>query len=760
MKSSSSILLLIFTLTRIVCGQGVIRGYVEDSSSGEPLPVVNVVVEGQMRGASTNLDGYFVIDDISPGVYNLHLSYLGYHPGTTRVVVTQEVIEPLHIELIPSTIELEEVVVTVEEKDEVEVRLSPTVSNVPVSVSALRQMPAVGGEMDVLRAIQLVPGVKASSDISSALYVRGGSPDQTLILMDHNPVFNPSHMFGLFSTFNADAVKHLELKKGGFPAYYGGRSGSVLEVITNEGNRKQMEGLASLSIISARAQIEGPLPDKKGSYSLAGRRTYMDPILKAIESTDEDLQLPQYYFYDGNGKINLDLTKKTTLTVAGYWGSDHFDFKGGADDNEFNLGLTWGNRTFSSRLRTAVSRNLFWSILGSYSRYQSKFIVENNDVLLDNFYDSFVDYTLKSDIELLGGEKHKFQAGVWVRKYHIHFKEYNEDYTYVNVKENTFNYSAYAQDTWRIHPMFEIQPGARIYYHEAGQHLEVDPRLAMVLHYSPRTRFKLAGGKYSQFINLITFGEGFNNFDVWIPIDDSMDPGYSYQVVAGYEHDPFEDVEFTAEVYYTDMHNLTNFDYLAKNSDEAADAFVDGKGYAYGFEIMLRKKSGRLNGWLGYSLSWTQRQFPGSYINEGDWFYPKWDRRHDFLIVANYALSKRWDLSGTWRYNTGQGFTQAVGLTTARLAGIDPQYWATEGRWIIPGELNNYRFPADHRLDLTLTYKHHLFKLSARLNFSVYNVYSRRSYWMRVYDTNENPVEVVDVKLLPIIPLISYEVRF
>jgi hypothetical protein len=240
-----------------------------------------------------------------------------------------------------------------------------------------------------------------------------------------------------------------------------------------------------------------------------------------------------------------------------------------------------------------------------------------------------------------------------------------------------------------------------------------------------------------------------------------MSPSCSNQIVLGFEKDFKKEYEFTTETYFTDMHNLANFDYLVTTSDEAADAFVTGKGYAYGWEMMLRKKSGRLSGWLGYSLSWTKRQFPHSYINAGNWYYPIWDRRHDFIIVGTYNLSKKWDVSGTWRYNTGQGFTQAVGVSTIYLAGIDPSLWGNDARWIIPGSYNNYRFPADHRLDLTFSYKHHFFrKLPATLDISIYNVYNRRAYWRRFYDTNENPIKVTDVKLLTILPLVSYEVRF
>ncbi len=738
---------------------GVIRGFIVDGTSDEVLPGASVVVAGMPRGAAANLDGYFVIDNLRPAVYNLEVSYLGYHIKQEQVVVTPVLMDPIKIELIPKGIELEEVTVYVEEKDEEKIRMSPTVSTVPVQVTTLRRLPSLGAEMDVLRTMQMVPGVKASSDINSALYVRGGSPDQTLILMDHNPVYNPSHLFGLFSTFNADAVKRIELMKGGFPAEYGGRSGSVLEVITNEGNRKEMEGMFSLGIVSARAALEGPLPQKKGSYAASFRRTYFDPLLAALRKATGD-DYPDYYFYDGNGKLNYDISNKTTLSIAGYWGNDKMLVETGPEDNRSEFGLEWGNRTLTTRLRHVLSRNLFLSVGAAVSNYQSTWYFENSGVKLEDSIDRLYDYSGKVDLEYMGGLKHRIKAGLWVSRYRLTLRVRENEVPFVDIDPRVHNYSFYLQDSWRISPLFELRPGMRFYYHDAGDYLKVDPRLALVYYYDRNQRFKIAGGRYSQFIHVISFGEGFSSFDIWTPVDESIDPSYSDQIVLGYEWEPKEDLEFTCETYYTDMHNVANFDYLADRSDEAADAFVLGKGYAYGAEWMLRKTNGRLSGWLGYSLSWTKRQYTDTFVNRGNWYYPKWDRRHDFIIVGYYELNKRWDLSGSWRYNTGQSFTQPIGVTTYRFADVPLDYEGNDGRAILNGAKNNYRFPADHRLDLTSSYKHKFFGYDARLNFSVYNVYSRRSYWGRWADTSENPVKVQDLKLLPILPMFSYEVRF
>ncbi len=737
-----------------------IRCFVVDATSGEPLPAANIVLVGTKRGASTNLDGYFVLGNLEPGIYTLEASYLGYHTARKRVVVTDVLMDPITIELVPSAVQLEEVVVAVEEEDDLETRQSPKVSIIPLDAGTLRKMPSLGGEMDVLRTLQQLPGVKASSDISSALYVRGGSPDQTLILMDHNVVYNPTHLFGLFSTFNADAVKRIDLMKGGFPAEYGGRSGSVLEVITNEGNRRETEGLVSLGVISARGALEGPLPHKIGSYAVSARRTYMEPILEAIRDI-ADIDLPDYYFYDANGKFNLDLSPKTTLTVAGYAGSDRMTFDTGPEDSPINLEMTWGNRTLSSRLRQVLSRTAYFSVSAAVSRYRSDWSITNDGADLESAVDQLYDYSLKSDLEFLGSENHQVKTGIWLSYYDLLLRITHSDQDFVDVDDDTYNFSVYVQDRWRIHSRWELQPGLRGYYHEKGDWIRFDPRLAVVFYYRPDMRFKIAGGRYTQWIDMITFGEGMSNFDIWTPIDETMKPTYCDQIVLGYEWEPRSDLEFTAETYYTDMNDVATFNMLTdEKSVDGSHAFLFGEGYAYGLELMLRRKTGRLSGWVGYTLSWTKRRFPDTYLNDGDWFYPKWDRRHDFIATAMYELSPRWDLSASWRYNTGQGITEPVGMMTTQIAGVDPQYLPDDGRQVLYGNYNNYRFPADHRLDLTATWKHRLFGKPARLNLSIYNVYSRRAYWMRITDTSENPVVIEDIKLLPILPMISYEVRF
>jgi hypothetical protein len=748
-----SLVVLLLSLGQWAVAGNPIRGFLVDATSSEPLPVANVVLEGTNRGAFTNLDGYFVLDHLLPGEYILVVSHLGYHSTRVVVRVREELMEPIRIELVPEAVDLGDAVITLEKE---KTRLEPVVSNVPLETATIKALPALGAETDVLRAIQTIPGVKALSEISSGIYVRGGSPDQTLILMDHNVVYNPSHLFGIFSTFNADATKRVDLMKGGFPAEYGGRSGSVLEIITNEGNRKEFEGMVSIGILSARAAIEGPLPDHRGSYALSGRRTYFEPILSAIRNS-QNIDLPDYYFYDGNGKINLDLSDKSTLLLAGYWGNDRLDIEFGPDNNRGTGFMTWGNRTFTGRLRRVLSKKLFFSINGAVSKYRSAHSFENQGVNLSESNDRLLDYSLKMDLEIFAGDNHRISTGISSNRYDFALRIANWSNENVDVETTDYLYSGYVEDSWRIGPFFEVKPGIRGYYYDTGEYSRLDPRLALVYHYDATKRFKVAGGRYSQFISLLSFGESLSQFDVWIPIDESVSPSYSDQIVLGFEWDPKPEYEFTVETYYTDMKELVEFNQIqTEEAQKVADAYLTGgKGYAYGFEVMLNRKEGRWTGWLGYSLSWTRRRFEDTYLNNGDWFYPIWDRRHDLIAVANYALSDRWELSGIWRFHTGQGYTQPLGVYAMR--------YSTYGydRNVLNGGMNNYRFPADHRLDVSATYKHtFLRRFAAKLNLGIYNLYSYRSYWRRSIDTDKNPVKIEDIRLLPILPMISYEVRF
>ncbi|MBZ0266357.1 TonB-dependent receptor, partial [bacterium] len=574
--------LVTFILLPAIGIAGSISGFVRDATSSEPLPAANIVVVGEKRGASTNLDGFFIISELEPGSFTLHITHLGYHSREYQVFVKDMNADPLQIDLLPATMELDEVVFEIQIDEEQQLRESARVSTVPVSGSTIRKLPSLGAEMDLLRALQTIPGVKASSDINSSLYVRGGSPDMTLILLDHSTVYNPAHFFGLFSTFNTDAVKHIELMKGGFPAKYGGRAGSVLEVVTKEGNREEFQGMAHVGVISTKAMVEGALPGKNGSYALSGRRTYLEPTIAAIRN-NSDLEVPDYYFYDGNAKINLDISDRTTVTLAGYMGWDDMRSTFGSETNEIHYDVLWGNRTLTTRLRSALQQNLYFSAGIVVSDYESGWSYRSNDIVLDEAENRFSEISLRSDLEISGNESHKIETGMWLSRYDVIFQERNDNYTFIDVDSFTYNYSAYLQDTWTVTDAVEIQGGIRGYYHHTGSWYRYDPRLAIRYKHSPTLRFKAATGRYTQWIHLITIGEGGSNFDIWIPVDDSINPAFTYQYVAGVEWDFRSDYQSSFEVYYNDMHDISTLDPMADQGTKSKDAFFVGEGFAYGF---------------------------------------------------------------------------------------------------------------------------------------------------------------------------------
>jgi hypothetical protein len=413
-----------------------------------------------------------------------------------------------------------------------------------------------------------------------------------------------------------------------------------------------------------------------------------------------------------------------------------------------------------------LNRNSFLTVSYAYSRYRSgadfwdKDEETGEDILLQDFYNRFNDSAIRADLEFLGYENHRIKTGIQYSTYGVDVTNKTADVTYFSIDTTTANLAWYLQDKWTVSPLLEIQPGVRVYYHEDGDLTRVDPRLAMVYTHSPEMRFKVAGGRYHQWVTVSSANSALSFFDIWFPSDGSVDPVHMDQYIVGWEWDFKPQYEFTFEAYYNDMRQLLEPNDRIDEGETIADAYLEGHGYSYGFEWMLRKKAGRFSGWLGYSMSWSKRKFPGTYVNDGDWYSPKWDRRHDVILVGMYKINERWDISGQWRYNTGQGYTRAIGVYTQGRAGVDPDYTDNDGVYVLYGDKNNYRLPADHRLDLSANYNHKFFGKDAKLTLSVFNVYNRRAIWTRTYNTEENPAEVSDAKLLPILPLVGYEVRF
>ncbi|MDK9698797.1 MAG: TonB-dependent receptor, partial [bacterium] len=506
-----------------------IRGFVRDHSSRETIPGASVQIANTNIGTPANLDGFYILSNLSAGNYTLRFSAMGYAVLTKPVTLDANAVKTLDVELAVTGVQQKEIEVIGEREENDEGRQTAKVSSVVIESQRIKNIPALAGEVDILRMIQAIPGVKSTSDISTGLNVRGGNSAMCLIQMDQSAVYNPSHMFGIFSTFNGDAVKHLQLMKGGFSAEYGGRAGSILEVVTKEGNRNETKGNVSLGIVSSRALIEGPLPGKQGSYALSGRRTYFDFILDPLRKNEDFKDLPDYYFYDANGKLNWDFNEKTTLTVAGYTGLDDMTVEAGDDDSRFKISTQWGNRTFASRLRHVVSTDAFVTFGYTYSRYASDFSIYNEGRQMMAFTNQFHDQMLRTDGEYHGISNHTFRTGIEAHRFSVVVKSMNEKTTQADINGHSWNIAHYLQDNWKLAPKLEMKYGLRWYWHEMGKWTKFDPRLAFVYHYNPMTRFKLAGGRYHQWIELINGDASGASFEIWVPNDGSISPMYSDQ---------------------------------------------------------------------------------------------------------------------------------------------------------------------------------------------------------------------------------------
>ncbi|WP_340102725.1 TonB-dependent receptor [Rhodohalobacter sp. 8-1] len=729
-----------------------VNGYITDSETGETLISANIAILELNRGTSANTSGYYSITNLTPGTYTLVASYIGYRRYEQEIELSAGETKRIDIEMIPEGVELETLVV----ESDVEREEQRNIGTAQITTELIKDLPPVI-EPDVFRSIQLLPGVKAANDFSSGLYVRGGSPDQTLILLDETTVYNPSHFFGFFSTFNPDAVKDVRLYKGGYPANYGGRLGSVLTVFNKDGNRNETRGSVSLGLLASRVSAEGPTGF--GSWMLAFRRSTLEPVLAVLRGTTDNVP-DSFYFYDINGKINFDATRNDRLSLAFYTGTDNVLFPFGDDAS---IGLNYGNRTISGQWRKILSDKLFLKTTATGSRYfnNPEFSIGGTPFERNN---NVYDISLKSDLQYIPNEKHTLSTGFWAGNLILRFNDsFDSQETFANRIQSSYA-SFYLQDEWKPGNRWIFNGGVRLNRFSEGDYFKIAPRLSAEYRPNSSIRLQAAYGRYYQFLTLIT-NEAFSGFDLWLTTDDGVPPAYGDQFVLGAKTIPFEGYGLDIEFYYRTMRDLFELDPFT--SDAAGldynELFRFGDGYAYGAELFFEKQIGRLTGFLGYTFGVTRRKFPGfntdiTTSNPDARFYPpKYDRLHDVNIVANYRLSQRWSTSAVFSYGTGQAYTEPLGRT--EFSGVP---WGNLNRESFTiGRLNASRLPSYHRLDLSFSRAGDFFGLGeAEWRFQIINVYSRRNTWFYNYDFDENPVERSEVTLLPILPSLSYTVNF
>ena len=744
--------LMLFMPTMLIAQNASVNGYITDKSSGETLISANVALLENNRGTSTNTLGYFSLTNLEPGTYTIAGSYIGFKLFRKTITLSADETLRLDIELEPNVVSTDEIVVTSDRVKEEQ----KDIGTAEINTELIKSLPKVF-EADVFRSIQLLPGVKAASDFSSGLYIRGGSPDQTLILLDRNTVYNPSHFFGFFSTFNPDAIKDVRLYKGGYPAEYGGRLGSVLTIYNKDGNRNETEGTATLGMLASRVSIEGPY--KKGSWMFSARRSTLEPVLAALRSTSDNIP-SSFYFLDFNGKVNFDASKNDKLSLAFYSGQDKVNFPF-SDDAEFKL--NYGNRTLSTNWTHIFSDKLFSNFVLTGSQYFNYPEVELGGTPIER-RNNIYDYSVKADLEYLPNEKHELAIGIWAGTLTIRLNDRFDDEPSFSSRSHSKYGSVYLSDTWRPSNKWKIVSGIRTSYLSDGDYFRLEPRVSLEYKANDRVRLQTAYGRYNQYLTLIT-NEAFSGFDVWLTADDGVKPSFGDQFIVGAKTIPFLGYGLDIEFYYRTMNDMFELDPFLQDVSglDYPELFRIGNGDAYGAELFFEKRVGDLTGFIGYTFAYTWKKFDeynndiGNPDGSGRRYPPKYDRRNDVNLVLSYQLSKRWKSTLSFNYATGQAYTQVLGRYT-----VSNTPWSNaDFNTFTVGKINASRLPAYHRMDVSFARSGTFFGMGeAEWQFQIINVYSRRNIWFYNFDFDENPVSRSAVPLLPLLPTISYTVNF
>lgn len=727
-----------------------LSGYVEDAQDGEPLIGATVMLKGTKKGAYTNKAGFYSIRGISPGEYTVVISMMGYEKRAEKIKFTNKSIRKT-FEIKVSEALTEEVVVTAESEVE---RREIAVSRVNIPVKQLKEI-RIGGEADVFRSLQMLPGVLSSSQISSGLYIRGGSPDQNLVLLDGSVVYNPTHLFGFISTFNADAVKDVELIKGGYPAEYAGRLSAVLNVTQKDGNKEEFEGMASLGLISSKLSLETPFLN--GALYVGGRRTYFD-IIKPLLGDDPDNPIPDFGFYDLNAKLTQDLGPDDKIYLSGFLSNDNFDMTSSGMD----INMYMGNRSGSFRWQHLFGDDMFSSLIFSASHYKTGF---KQDISGYEGYakNTITDYTIKGNLEWFTTDDLTLKTGFSITNYKF---TYDQDFTgghndgeeeqtndaVILLEPRDWIYGLFFQANYFFTSTLSMQGGFRLNYWDDSDNFTHDPRVSLKYNLNEDVTLKASWGIYHQYLRLATM-ENFSIFDTWLPNDGTVDASKATHYIFSMETKPWENYLLNFDVYYKDLQHISELNMYNMTGTEVKDVFFDGSGEAYGAEIFLQRKIGNFVGWIGYGLGWVNAQFDD--INEGREFRPKYDRRHDLKIVAQYEYNKTWNFGMSFTFQSGQSYTGASSRFQTFLPGQN------HGKGlVVPTDRYGLRLPPSHQLNVSVGYSYEAWGAPQRLILDIYNLYSRRDILMRRYDNTGDKTEVEDVLLLPILPTFSWEIKF
>ena len=766
--------------------QYTISGYVKEEATGESLLGTNVYIKENLKGTTTNQYGFYslTVPDTS---FTLVFSFIGFQLQEFPVKLNKNI--RLNVNLKSNAIETKEVNITAEKEDR-NVQ-SSEMGRQTLDIEKIKTLPAFLGEVDILKSIQLLPGVSSAGEGNSGFYVRGGGPDQNLILLDEANVYNASHLFGFFSVFNSDAIQNVTLTKGNMPANYGGRLSSVLDIQMKEGNNKRVGMQGGIGFVSSRFTIEGPIKKDTGSFIISARRTFIDLFFgKPFVKESSSISGNKYFFYDLNAKVNYRLSNKDRVFLSGYFGRDVFNFK--SPDSEFFVKVPWGNATATARWNHLFNDRLFLNTSLIYTNYKFEFEGGQNDFSF-KLFSGITDYNLKEDFTWLPNVNHTVKFG---GQYIFHVfvpsnatakaGEVSFDIGKI-LRQYAHDAAVYINDEYEINDKWLVNAGLRFtlfqqvgpferyindpitgqatdtLHYSQGQNVKTythaEPRFALRYSINHLSSLKASVSQNYQYIHLASLSSISLPTDTWIPSSDKVKPQSSIQYALGYFRNLKNNTyESSVELYYKSMQNQIEYEegFLPENTvnSNLDNYFVAGKGWSYGAEFFLKKNKGKFNGWIGYTLAWTKRKFPD--LNNGKVFFPKYDRRHDVSVVLSYDISKRWTLGATWVYATGNLNTFPERVFVLSNGDILEDYG---------GQRNNYRLAPYHRMDVSATLKGKPHKrYESSWNFAIFNVYNRYNpyiiYFDKTYSADKITIKAKQISLFPLIPSVTYNFKF
>ncbi len=769
-----------------------VSGYMTDVASGESLISAALVERSSGLGTVTNNYGFYSLT-LPAGEVSLEYSYTGYETVRQEFKLTRDTVIHIRLQFVPEMLAGASVTAT---RSEIGVR-GTQMSAIEIPVRQIQRIPALAGEVDVIKAIQLLPGVQSGTEGSAGMYVRGGGPDENLLLLDGVPIYNVNHMMGFFSVFNADAIKNVTLYKGSFPARFGSRLSSILDIRMKDGNDQEFHGGASIGLLAAKVNLEGPIVKGKTTFNVSARRTYFDVLSQPLiawylhKEIDDLGGMGGYYFYDVNAKLTHTFNNRDKLYASYYMGDDdvyvRINQKNDEYENKMRLGWHWGNIVGSLRWNHTFGPQLFVNTTVNYTQYRHKLSLKETEIFnqsgqekkndISLLYNSLInDLSAAADFEYNPSPAHEVRFGATFIRHAfkpsvttVHYQEASSeqaalDTTFGDKNLFTNEAAAYVEDNWSLTPWLKINAGLRygLYATEGKTYHSLEPRISLRALLTQDLSLKASWSEMSQSVHMLSNSNISLPTDLWVPSTEAIPPMRSRQAAAGlfYSLGP---VDFSLEGYYKTMDNVLEYrdgaSFLGSTTGWEQKVAI-GRGWSYGVEFLAQKKVGKLTGWIGYTWSKSMRKFDreGNVINFGEPFPAKYDRRHDLSVTASYEFSKRIDVAATFVYGTGVCGSLALQTVAVPLFNImfDGSFTDPYPTDYLEGR-NNYRLPSYHRLDAGVNFHRYWRNGNHRtISVSVYNAYNRQNPFVVYRDGSR----LMQLSIFPIMPSVSYAFYF